>query len=218
MDQRKTSTQGEKTMDSREMWSKLFLPSADRRHGQRSSSETLPYGAQRHLAKATIWKWMADGISSDSRRNLAVKRSGGIAKIPLKKTKEDLRAERGMILVALQSRCHLLFQRTRGKDIILGGNCEVPGVESLEVREAGCCDDSGTKKEKCDRRLVGSVWTVRNKDWVFLSGVWGFWWDFVHLGLKKVEQGGGGIRLFLDIGQIRLGDVTSLDFCSLWSK
>ncbi|RVW64716.1 hypothetical protein CK203_066333 [Vitis vinifera] len=59
MDQKEDFTQGEKTMDSREMWSKLFLPSADRRHGQRSSSETLPYGAQRHLAKATIWKWMA---------------------------------------------------------------------------------------------------------------------------------------------------------------
>ncbi|RVW85287.1 Transposon TX1 uncharacterized 149 kDa protein [Vitis vinifera] len=42
MDQMEDFTQGEKTMDSREMWSKLFLPSADRRHGQRSSSETLP--------------------------------------------------------------------------------------------------------------------------------------------------------------------------------
>ncbi|RVW15101.1 hypothetical protein CK203_083364 [Vitis vinifera] len=35
-------TQGEKTMDSRKMWSKLFLPSATRRHGQRSSSDPLP--------------------------------------------------------------------------------------------------------------------------------------------------------------------------------
>ena len=42
MDQMEDFTQGEKTMDSREMWSKLFLPSAARRHGQRSSSETLP--------------------------------------------------------------------------------------------------------------------------------------------------------------------------------
>ena len=25
-----------------------------------------------------------------------------------------------------------------------------------------------TKKEKCERRFVGSVWTVRNKDWVAL--------------------------------------------------
>ena len=23
-----------------------------------------------------------------------------------------------------------------------------------------------TKKEKCDRRFVGSVWTVKNKEWV----------------------------------------------------
>ena len=39
-----------------------------------------------------------------------------------------------------------------------------------------------TKKEKCDRRFVGSVWTVRNKDWVALptSGASGgilFIWD-----------------------------------------
>ena len=39
-----------------------------------------------------------------------------------------------------------------------------------------------TKKEKCDRRLVGSVWTVRNKDWVILlacgaSGGILFIWD-----------------------------------------
>ena len=35
-------TQGEKTMDSRKKWSNLFLPSAARRHGQRSSSEPFP--------------------------------------------------------------------------------------------------------------------------------------------------------------------------------
>ena len=26
-----------------------------------------------------------------------------------------------------------------------------------------------TKKAECDRRFVGSVWTVRNKEWVTLS-------------------------------------------------
>ncbi|RVW24904.1 putative ribonuclease H protein [Vitis vinifera] len=42
-----------------------------------------------------------------------------------------------------------------------------------------------TKKEKCDRRFVGSVWTVRNKDWVALpaSG---------HQSLKK--RGARGIN------------------------
>ena len=35
-------TQGEKTLDSRKMWSNLFLPSAARRHGQRSSREPFP--------------------------------------------------------------------------------------------------------------------------------------------------------------------------------
>ncbi|RVW66519.1 hypothetical protein CK203_064981 [Vitis vinifera] len=32
-------------------------------------------------------------------------------------------------------------------------------------------DDSETKKEKYDRRFVGSVWTVRNKDWVALPAL-----------------------------------------------
>ncbi|RVX13546.1 hypothetical protein CK203_020982 [Vitis vinifera] len=41
-----------------------------------------------------------------------------------------------------------------------------------------------TKKENCDRRFVGSVWTVRNKDGL-LFGVWGIRWDFDHLGFKK---------------------------------
>ena len=36
------STQEEKTIVSRKMWSNLFLPRADRRHGQWSSSEPLP--------------------------------------------------------------------------------------------------------------------------------------------------------------------------------
>ncbi|RVX18886.1 hypothetical protein CK203_006865 [Vitis vinifera] len=35
-------TQEEKKIDSRKMWSNLFLPSTDRCHGQRSSSEPLP--------------------------------------------------------------------------------------------------------------------------------------------------------------------------------
>ncbi|RVX02466.1 hypothetical protein CK203_031122 [Vitis vinifera] len=42
-----------------------------------------------------------------------------------------------------------------------------------------------TKKEKCDRRFVGSVWTVRNKDWVALLACGGIRWDFDHLGFKK---------------------------------
>ena len=40
--QRRDSTQEEKTIVSRKMWSNLFPPSADRRQGQRSSSEPLP--------------------------------------------------------------------------------------------------------------------------------------------------------------------------------
>ena len=51
-----------------------------------------------------------------------------------------------------------------------------------------------TKKEKCDRRFVGSVWTVRNKDWVALpaSGASGgilIIWDSKNLRSEEVVIG-----------------------------
>ncbi|RVW83935.1 hypothetical protein CK203_042060 [Vitis vinifera] len=60
-----------------------------------------------------------------------------------------------------------------------------------------------TKNEKCDRRFVGSVWTVGNKIGWFSRRA-GLQADFVHLGLKKAVQGGGGIRIFLDLCQVVL--------------
>ena len=37
-----------------------------------------------------------------------------------------------------------------------------------------------TKKAKCDRRFVGSVWTARNKEWAVLPayGASGGFWSF----------------------------------------
>ena len=57
-----------------------------------------------------------------------------------------------------------------------------------------------TKKEKCDRRLVGSVWTVRNKDWDFLpacgaSGGILFIWDSKKLSKEEVVLGSFSISV-----------------------
>ena len=44
------------------------------------------------------------------------------------------------------------------------------------------------KNVECDRRFVGSVWTVRNKEWAALPVCGGFKWDFDYLGLLKTAQ------------------------------
>ncbi|RVW94236.1 LINE-1 retrotransposable element ORF2 protein [Vitis vinifera] len=68
-----------------------------------------------------------------------------------------------------------------------------------------------TKKENCDRRFVGSVWTVRNKDWVALpaSGASGgilIIWDSKNLSREEVV-----------IGSFSVSVKFSLDGCGpLW--
>ncbi|RVX05736.1 Transposon TX1 uncharacterized 149 kDa protein [Vitis vinifera] len=68
-----------------------------------------------------------------------------------------------------------------------------------------------TKKENCDRRFVGSVWTVRNKDWVALpaSGASGgilIIWDSKNLRREEVV-----------IGSFSVSVKFSLDGCGpLW--
>ncbi|RVX15690.1 hypothetical protein CK203_009312 [Vitis vinifera] len=116
MDQKEDFTQGEKTMDSREMWSKLFLPSADRRHGQRSSSETLPLRSaasfsEGHNLEVDGGMGSSDevservpssvvfcqGIATVGRRgNLDVKRSDGIAKIPTQRRQRRIYGPSGV--------------------------------------------------------------------------------------------------------------------------
>ncbi|RVW77181.1 hypothetical protein CK203_043307 [Vitis vinifera] len=157
MDQKEDFTQGEKTMDSREMWSKLFLPSADRRHGQRSSSETLPLRSAASFSEGHNLE-VDGGMGSHQTRGI---RESPIFRCLLPRncnswSKEETSTSRGV----MESRKSQLKEdkggftgragydpgsssvtvspsipRTRGKDIILGGNCEVPGVESLEVSQ-----------------------------------------------------------------------------------
>ncbi|KAJ9687803.1 hypothetical protein PVL29_013847 [Vitis rotundifolia] len=57
-----------------------------------------------------------------------------------------------------------------------------------------------TKKEKCDRRFVGSVWTVRDKEWVALPtcGVSGgilIIWDSKKLSSEEVVIGSFSISV-----------------------
>ncbi|RVW74640.1 hypothetical protein CK203_052072 [Vitis vinifera] len=47
-----------------------------------------------------------------------------------------------------------------------------------------------TKKEKCDRRFVGSVWTARNKDWAALPACGASGGILIIWDAKKIEQGG----------------------------
>ncbi|RVX05716.1 hypothetical protein CK203_027327 [Vitis vinifera] len=86
-----------------------------------------------------------------------------------------------------------------------------PG-KMAKVREVLCSlDIKETKKENCDRRFVGSVWTVRNKDWVALpaSGALGgilIIWDSKNLHREEVV-----------IGSFSVSVKFSLDGCGpLW--
>ncbi|RVW95845.1 hypothetical protein CK203_025742 [Vitis vinifera] len=157
MDQKEDFEQGEKTMDSREMWSKLFLPSADRRHGQQSSSENLPLRSAASFSEGPNLE-VDGGTGSHQTRGI---RESPIFRCLLPRncnswSKEETSTSRGV----MESRKSQLKEdkggftgrvgydpgsssvtvspsipRTRGKDIIFGGNCEVPGVESLEVSQ-----------------------------------------------------------------------------------
>ena len=145
-------------MDSREMWSKLFLPSADRRHGQRSSSETFP------LRSAASF---GEGHNREEDGGMGSHQTRGIRGSPIfrcllprncnKWSKEENSTVRGV----MESRKSQLKEdkggfmgqagydpgsssvtmspsipRTRGKEIILGGYCEIPGVENLEESQS----------------------------------------------------------------------------------
>ncbi|RVW99869.1 Transposon TX1 uncharacterized 149 kDa protein [Vitis vinifera] len=297
MDQMEDFTQGEKTTDSREMWSKLFLPSADRRHGQRkkkSSSEILPLRSAASLCEGRNlevgWRDGSQLRESPIFRCLLPRKcnswskeetstSRGVMesrKSQLKEDKGGFTGRAGYDPGSSSVTVSPSIPRTRGKEIILGGNCEVPGVETWNphlpyseilsqspseenqravfnqmserstpkkssnlmpgspgVNEASPPEDflidglflekwlkcersyalwtlrlekpdvvmiQETKKEKCDRRLVGSVWTVRSKDWVILpacgaSGGILFIWDSKKLCKEEVVLGSFSISV-----------------------
>ena len=61
-----------------------------------------------------------------------------------------------------------------------------------------------TKKEKCDRRFVGSVWTVRNKDWAAIpacgaSGGILIIWDSKKLHSEEVVIGSFSVPIKFDL-------------------
>ncbi|RVW26228.1 Transposon TX1 uncharacterized 149 kDa protein [Vitis vinifera] len=64
--------------------------------------------------------------------------------------------------------------------------CWFGGYRVSEKSE--CSDVSGNKREVCNRRLVGSVWSVRNKGVGCSPGVQGFRRDFNHLDSKKMSS------------------------------
>ncbi|RVW15226.1 LINE-1 retrotransposable element ORF2 protein [Vitis vinifera] len=74
-------------------------------------------------------------------------------------------------------------------------------LSSVDV-ESGCSDVTGNKREVCDRRFVGSVRSVRNKEWAALSacGASGgilIIWDSKKMSSEDVEGFfGGAIRPF----------------------
>ncbi|RVW96958.1 hypothetical protein CK203_032310 [Vitis vinifera] len=300
-------TQGEKTMDSRRCGPDSSFQAQLAVMDNGVAASLFPYGAQRHLAKSAIWKWMAgwdlnryevservpssivfcQGYATASRKEETSTSRGEMdsRKSQLEDDKGGFTGRAGYDPCGSSVTKSPSIPRTRGKEIILGGNCEIPGVENLEesqsfssqppepysspfcdvgplnfvgipvhveeenqrvvsnqmferstpgkssnlmsgspgvnaasppedflidglsprkmakVREVLCSlDIKETKKEKCDRRLVGSVWTVRNKDWVILpacgaSGGILFIWDSKKLCKEEVVLGSFSISV-----------------------
>eukprot|EP00261_Vitis_vinifera_P036634 XP_019077877.1 PREDICTED: uncharacterized protein LOC109123227 [Vitis vinifera] len=145
-------------MDSRKMWSKLFLPSTARRHGQWSSSEPLPLrsaaslsevrnlevdggmGSQqiRGIRESPIFRCLlprkcnswSNEETSTSRGEMESRKS------QLKDDKGGFTGRAGYDPCGSSVMVSPSIPRTRGKEIILGGNFEIPGVENLEESQS----------------------------------------------------------------------------------
>ncbi|RVW83275.1 Transposon TX1 uncharacterized 149 kDa protein [Vitis vinifera] len=273
--------QEEKTIDSRMMWSNLFLPSMDRCHAQRSSSEPLPLwsaspfskvsnqevdcgtGSQkiRGIRESPIFRcllsrkcksWLKEETSTsrgemDSRKShLEVDKGGftgragydprgssvtdspsiprirgGVGSlnfvgIPVRVEEENQRAFSNQLSESSTPRksSNLMLGSPGDNAASPPGDFLIDGLSprkmakvrevlcslDIKVRESGCCDDLGNKKEKCDRRFVSSVWTVRNKDWVVFPafGALGeilFIWDSKKLCKEEVVLGSFSISV-----------------------
>ncbi|RVW45741.1 hypothetical protein CK203_094977 [Vitis vinifera] len=308
-------TQGEKALDSRKMWSNLFLPSAARRHGQRSKSSSEPFplrsalplsevhnlevdggmGSQqiRGIKESPIFRcllprkcksWSKEETSTskgemDSQKSQLEDDKGGFTGragydpygssvtespsiprtrgdvgplnfvgIPVHVEEENQRAVSNQVserstpgkssnLMSGSPRVNAAFPpedflidglspRKMAKAIEsrwiwfggLGPECFSMKIISWNVRGLGSSNKrrvikdflrlenpdvvmiQETKKEKCDKRLVGSVWTIRNKDWVILpacgaSGGILFIWDSKKLYKEEVVLGSFSISV-----------------------
>ncbi|RVW12498.1 Paladin [Vitis vinifera] len=178
-DQMRGSAKKEVKFSSKKLWTTLFPPSFDRRQGLRSRSEPLLHGKPSSDSEE-FPKEEAFGAGSQLERGFSAspliycqssriqKRCSGegtccqkakwlCANPILKKTKKDFRAEWGPIFVVHQSRFCLLIQKSEEEEQMLHWYVRPVGTGSEE-----------TKKVECDRRFVGSVWTVRNKEWAAL--------------------------------------------------
>ena len=145
-------TQEEKKIDPRKMWSNLFLPRADRRHGQWSSSEPLPLrsaspfsevrnlevdcrtGSQkvRGIRESPIFRcllsrkcksWSREETSTSRKSHLEEDKGGFTGRAGYD--------PRGSSVTDSPS-----IPRIRGKGIILEGNCEILGAENMEEKLA----------------------------------------------------------------------------------
>lgn len=143
-------TQGEKTTDSRKMWSKTFLPSAARRLGQRSSSEPLPLrnaaprrearnlgvdgGLGSQVRDSPIFRCLLPRKCNSWSKEESSTSSGEMdpRKSQIEDDKEGFTGRAGYDPCGSSVTVSPSIPRTRGKGIILGENCEIPGVENLE--------------------------------------------------------------------------------------
>ena len=156
--QRRDSTQEEKTIASRKMWSNLFLPSADRRHGQWSSSEPLPLRSASPFSKV---RNLEVDCRTGSQKVQGIRESPIFHCLLSRKCKSWSREETSTSRGEMDSqKSHLeedkggftgqagydprgssvtdspSIPRIRGKGIILEGNCEIPGTENREEKSA----------------------------------------------------------------------------------
>ncbi|RVW47111.1 hypothetical protein CK203_105487 [Vitis vinifera] len=162
------ATQEEETAISKKTWSTLFPPSADRRQGHRCCSEPFfTRGSSPSSEDCNIVEEFGKGFQMD--RGIRANSLSRCHLSLISSRRRDTSASRVEVQGGLSGRAGFdprgysdmgspSNSIIRGKGLICEGFCEIPGAKNLEE----------TKKENCDRRFVGSVWTVRNKDWVAL--------------------------------------------------
>ena len=155
MAQMRDSMQEEKTIVSRKMWSNLFPPSVDRRQGHQSSSEPLlprsssPFSKVRHLEvdfgtgsqmergirESPLFRYLLSRkFKSCSREETSTSRGGADSRNS--HLKEDIEGFTGRVGYDPRgsSVTDLPFiPRIKGKGLIFEGNCEILGVENMEV-------------------------------------------------------------------------------------
>ena len=155
--QMRDSTQEEKTIVSRKMWSNLFPPSVDRRQGHRSSSESLPLRSSSPFSEV---RNLEVDFETRSQMERGIRESPIFRCLLSRKCKSRSREETSMSRGEADSRnSHLeedkegftgrvgydprgssvtdlpFIPRIRGKGIIFEGNCKISGAENMEVHQ-----------------------------------------------------------------------------------